>query len=229
MEKWRESASLNSNVDMEDTTLLTGIALPQPKVRRHCRSLSDRAIGFMFGVLAAMALFLTLYHFSLSNHQRHLPRMIEGTDEHTGKPASWFNGDCGNSANEARTRGCRFDRILHAWLPPACTRQEDIREEQDFLTVDNWKYYRDPQQTEELTLEEAYRGELEVLYTSWRWHLVHCTYVWKKLHRALLDGKNIDSYSANINHTAHCSEAILLDSANESLSTRIFTKFPTCG
>jgi len=227
MEQDRESSDLEGVIDIEDTTLLSGKEFELPRTRQLRDSVRDRMCGFLLGLLIAMALFMTLYHFRLSSHGNHLPEMYEGTDENTGKPASWFNGDCGNSAAEARGRGCRFDRVLHSWLPLACTNDDDLQDERDFIAAADWKYYSE--EGSQLLTEDVYRGEAKLVFTSWRWHLVHCTFVWKKLHRALLDGRNIDSYIANFNHTHHCSELLLMDIGPQEPSTRIFTKFPTCG
>jgi hypothetical protein len=47
------------------------------------------------------------------------------------------------------------------------------------------------------------------IYVSTQWHLTHCTYLWKKLHRAARDNRPMDDNLDSYEHTVHCSEMLL--------------------
>ena len=181
------------------------------------------AIGFVFGSVVA-----TFFSTMLATTKRHLPAIHEGKDLLTGKPTSWFNGECGNSPTQALARGCRFDMITHSWLPPACQYDEDVEDEATFYEMHEWKWSHE--NGTDVSGAQARRGELLYVFGSFEWHRVHCTFTWKRLHRALLYGRNIDSYVASLHHTEHCSDLLLVDTDSSNVPhSRVFTKYPSCG
>ncbi|OKL57306.1 hypothetical protein UA08_07391 [Talaromyces atroroseus] len=135
---------------------------------------------------------------------------------------------CGNSPEEASRNGCRFDVISFSWLPPACF---DAQLVDDFLATSKWQWYKDSETNTTIPVAEVYQGQHELLYVSWDYHFSHCTYMWAKLHRAVLYGYPIDGYIGNIHHTAHCSDLLLRqdDFRASGKTTMIFTKYPSCG
>ncbi|KAJ5971857.1 uncharacterized protein N7479_001775 [Penicillium vulpinum] len=77
--------------------------------------------------------------------------------------------------------------------------------------------------------ELPWLDDYDELFVSWGYHLLHCTYTWRKMHQALLRGRPVDNYIGKYNHTAHC-EAMLLAQHIEhnSTNTIIQTKFVSC-
>jgi len=150
------------------------------------------------------------------------------------KPASQFpqldlsdTKTCGVTPTQARSNGCLFDVVSFSWLPPACY---DAVLVDDFLAVEPWEWFLDPLGTQPVLLEAVQRGEGSEMYVSWRYHIVHCVFMWQKLHRALDNGRVIDAYIGNYNHTSHCGHMLMMENeAKAALSTIIRRKFVGCG
>lgn len=141
-------------------------------------------------------------------------------------PTTQSNNICGASFQEARTGGCRFDLMSFSWLPPACFDEELTKE---FEMFEPWKWFADPGGTQEVAKSDVLKGETDVLFVSFAYHRAHCTFMWKKLHRAIGTGGFIDSYIGNYNHTAHCEHMLLMgNEALGTLNTQIVTKYPSC-
>ncbi|RHZ66772.1 uncharacterized protein CDV56_109300 [Aspergillus thermomutatus] len=136
---------------------------------------------------------------------------------------------CGTSAAEAKAAGCHFDLMSFSWLPPACY-NEDLTN--DFLNYTNWQWSLDAEGQHLVSKEFVQQGDFEFLFTSYEYHVVHCVFMWKKTHQAILDGgfDHLDGYIAGLGHTGHCGE-MLLDRATDlqSWGTPGWTKFPACG
>lgn len=185
--------------------------------------------AFLFGIWTA--LLPTRDHPSSGAGQslfRPLPAAREGKDEVTGLPLSWSNGDCGNSPEDALARGCRYSIVLHSWLPQDCLAEEDIEDEGLMHTDREWPFKLD--NGTDLTIESLHGGDYGHFTTSFDWHVTHCMFVWKRLHRVMMDKEQrLDSYTANFHHTNHCVEMIgghpegMKDSG-----TKIFVKYPVC-
>jgi hypothetical protein len=112
------------------------------------------------------------------------------------------------------------------WSHPACF---DAELQDDFLARRNWTWSLDSKGEKPATWEDVKAGNHLQLYVTWEYHLVHCTYMWKKMHRAVSARRPLDSYIMNPMHTHHCEE-MLLDrkvGLNEK-NTIIKTKFPSC-
>lgn len=133
---------------------------------------------------------------------------------------------CGNSSSEALSLGCSFDVISFAWLPTRCFDKELVDE---FLALRDWNWYLDAgaQQTADFVSVAA--GEYDELYVTQEYHMYHCTYMWRKMHRAILAGDVLDGYIGDMHHTAHCEMQILDRSrALDEVSTTIYTKYINC-
>ena len=101
------------------------------------------------------------------------------------------------------------------------------------MNYTNWAYYLDRNRTRLVSQELALTGEFAGLYPKFEYHLLHCTYMWKKLHRAML-GKGkaaIDSANGQYTHTQHCSHMLLArrDVNLDVINAVIVVKHPDCG
>ena len=137
---------------------------------------------------------------------------------------------CGSTPEEAMAKGCHFDLISFCWLSPRCY---DAELSDEFERYQNWEWFEDKNKTKRLGKSDVLAGAYPSLFVSWEYHIVHCVYAWKKLHRAMLGSGNmaIDSYIGSFNHTKHCG-SILLGSQNSGLdevNSHILTKYPDCG
>ncbi|KAI1170410.1 hypothetical protein F4777DRAFT_569361 [Nemania sp. FL0916] len=115
---------------------------------------------------------------------------------------------CGDSVATARARGCSFDLISFAWQTPECYDAELVN---DFATWEgNWTFYADDKFTVPVGQDLAIQGDLTPLFVKWDYHMVHCTFMWRQMHRAYEKGY-LDSHLRNYNHTMHCQMMMLMD------------------
>jgi hypothetical protein len=175
-------------------------------------------------VMAIYSAFIMPAH----SHARNLPHARNGSDPNTGLPLSWSHGDCGNSPEDAMARGCRYSIVLHSWLPESCLTEADAEDAKDMYNDRHWPY--EITSGRNLSMQELGAGDYGHFTTTFDWHVTHCMYVWKRLHRILLDPtQELDSYTANYHHTSHCVKMIgghpggMKDSG-----TKIFVKYPKC-
>lgn len=139
---------------------------------------------------------------------------------------------CGGTPAEARASDCIFDIIAFSWLPPRCY---DAELAEEFRELKGWEYFLDRNRTRPLSQELALTGEFAGLYTEFEYHLRHCTFLWKKMHRALLSGgggkPSIDSVTAGYAHTEHCSHMLMTrrEVALDIINAVIVVKYPDCG
>jgi hypothetical protein len=208
----------------------------RPTARRHTwRARSIIAVGISILLIAtniASALLnaLALLGAAHNTKLRSLPPIRPGREAKFGAPNSWFGGDCGDSPVTARARGCHFNTVLYAWLPPKCLMQEDYDDEATFY-ADNDFQWSSASTMLPITHEQALTGTATSVLTSMEWHATHCTYVWQRLHRSLINGTAIDSYTADYHHTTHCQEMIRGMMRNDTMAqnpTHVITKYPTC-
>jgi hypothetical protein len=123
--------------------------------------------------------------------------------------------NCGSSVAEALSLGCKFVPMASAWLPPACI-DEELSSEFDKAgpgPSNSWRYYADvTNNTSLLTLSEValLANTPKVLYyTTVEWHIVHCAYYWKKLHRSRWTGVLIEPRYDTEKHMDHCLKMFL--------------------
>lgn len=136
---------------------------------------------------------------------------------------------CGDSPAEAIARGCNFDIMSFAWLPAPCF-DRDLMEE--FLGLRQWTWYTDKDGQTVANEVDIREGQYNEIFVSWEYHLVHCTYMWRKMHRALLQGglEAVDGYIGSLHHTEHCSNMLLgYHETSNVPNTFIYAKYPACG
>ncbi|OJJ43566.1 hypothetical protein ASPZODRAFT_50745, partial [Penicilliopsis zonata CBS 506.65] len=112
---------------------------------------------------------------------------------------------CGTSREEAASLDCYFDPMSFSWLPADCY---DAELTEAFLELKEWQWFTDADGSP-APRDAVMAGLYDQLFVSWEYHLLHCTYAWRKMHRALLHGWPIDDYIAQYTHTAHCESMLL--------------------
>ncbi|PVH72015.1 hypothetical protein DL98DRAFT_434033 [Cadophora sp. DSE1049] len=114
---------------------------------------------------------------------------------------------CGNTPTEALTKGCHFDLVATAWLPPKCIDYELAAE---FAALHPWQYYSHRNGTDPLPNDADILGMVTGnIWTTDRWHAAHCLFMWKKLNRAIVRGWMTDAETVKLAHTDHCVMNIL--------------------
>ncbi|KAH6675053.1 hypothetical protein B0J14DRAFT_27465 [Halenospora varia] len=125
--------------------------------------------------------------------------------------------DCGTTPAEAKAQGCIFDRINYGWTPPACldTELEDSTYREAMKRGGEWRWYLDSNTTQEIPQDWEDLSKQTHVWTEHRYHVLHCLYTWKILHRAAMRDSVIYAFVGNYGHTTHCSD-MLLDEATRS-------------
>jgi hypothetical protein len=136
---------------------------------------------------------------------------------------------CGHSTAEALSLGCSFDVMSFAWLPTRCFDEELTN---GFLALRNWQWYLDADGVKSVDFSSVAGAAYDELYVTQEYHMYHCTYMWRKMHRASLAGKVLDGYIADLHHTAHC-ELEILNAVGErrglnDTSMTIYSKYVDC-
>ncbi|KAL5358892.1 hypothetical protein BJX96DRAFT_147421 [Aspergillus floccosus] len=198
----------------EDHDLPDAEELPQPRqAPNRWRATSIFAVATISLCLGVAAFVLTDYTLS--------PKTLS-------KPQLQFQFHCGSTPAEARAAGCHFDMTTFTWVPPACFDEGLMNE---LLGLRNWTWHRDAEGKHPVDEAFARSGDYEFLYTSMRYHVMHCVYVMKKLHRSLLSGdvRHIDGYMASTHHTDHCLQMMMSGGDLDGRLAVGYTKFASCG
>ena len=108
---------------------------------------------------------------------------------------------CGQSAEEARDRGCVFDVMNYAWTPAPCHNSTLSRE---YWESEDWIFYRDKTLHSVIPNEEILGGQHEYVYAYWLLHYKHCEYALNRLSLGVKYGLPVDNELRNASHMMHC-------------------------
>ena len=158
---------------------------------------------------------------------------------------------CGSKPSSAKAAGCKFDPLSFSWLPPLCYDDDLITH---FLGLKTWSWYLQPftpptmkvppsnisdslshdhsTPPTPVPLDIVFSGLYDHMWVSREFHLYHCTYMWRKMHRAWARGGPMDSYIGNYSHTEHCEGVLVNDGPEGNLGVvdvQIQRKFVGCG
>jgi hypothetical protein len=192
-------------------------------------------IAFMvlFGFSIALAEVLPLIH----PHENSCTSLQPSSALAPAPPAVENQMPCGNSSEEARAKDCIFDLTVAAWLPYDCYDEEISKE---FMALGPWDFYesnstewdlRDAPASQRFLLPDvdAISDSLESMWTSRRYHIIHCLYAWKIKDRAVLKGKRTEGTLMSYHHTEHCAIALSNTSIPvDAIMTRVEISFPAC-
>lgn len=193
----------------------------------------------LLAVVIAVSIGLGGIGFWISSHaiiySTCAPQSVMTQSEHPGNlstpdTASDKVVECGETPEEARARGCAFDPVSFSWLPPLCFDGELVER---FLAMRDWQwYYHANDTTSPVPFAEVQKGEHPWLFVTREFHIFHCTYQWRKMHRAMLQGTPVDSYIGNYSHTGHCEWTLTNKWAERSgwdiVDVQISRKFVRC-
>jgi hypothetical protein len=121
--------------------------------------------------------------------------------------------NCGESVQEAISRGCRYDSLAAAWLPDHCRDDELLEEfERSGPNPDgSWSYYADRDKNETMSLKDVslLPNTGGHFFTTHEWHIVHCSFYWRKMFRAPITGVTIEKRYDRPMHLKHCMKMFL--------------------
>lgn len=139
---------------------------------------------------------------------------------------------CGDSPEEARANGCKFEVHNFAWVPPECFDDELVAEwdEDPSWTFSRTRTSNPVSNPPDLyTREEGNSGDLESAILPWRQHVAHCAVVVRKYQRAVILDRPMDNWTSSATHMTHCARNFLeWDMDPWDYNSVLHLKFPVC-
>lgn len=121
---------------------------------------------------------------------------------------------CGDTISEAKALGCQYDPLSVSWLPPHCRDDELTAEFNQDGPGGAWPYWADREMTQPLTIEQV--GELAAkpfqeaeFWTTFGWHISHCSFYWRKEWRMRARGLQVENRYDRESHIKHCHKAFI--------------------
>jgi len=199
--------------------LLQSMTVPQQEhlQRRKRGTCLSTAIQIAIYTVAAWGVLLSLVLLFLPQllpfHNQSLRGKYDVYHPSTLPPSLTNLCDCGLSIATALARGCVYDTLAAAWLPPYC-RDAELTSTFDVSGPGpngEWSYYLDPTGAIPLSLAElaALGGTETKFWASRRWHVAHCLFYWQKLWRMRETGLVMEERFDGLDHIRHCSRLIL--------------------
>lgn len=135
---------------------------------------------------------------------------------------------CGDSPDEARAMGCKFQIHTYAWVPAPCF---DPVLQEEWLNLRDWEYYTDKyDEGEQVDISVALAGERN-LYSTWGQHIEHCAFTWRKFTRSQSgSGVLLTNRDLSYEHVHHCSDALRTKFEHPwtDVNTRVKVEFHMC-
>jgi hypothetical protein len=212
----------------EDTKFLSSTTTPPQQVRRIPRA--ELILQVSTFIISALILALyTINNTSSSSFHKHpvaadgiLPvgmSRVNPTTAHQLKP-------CGMDAATARSNGCIFDLLTMSWLAPECY-DKDLSEA--FLEVASEPFFYDMEATRPIKDYVELSEVTQTVYTTRKYHIYHCSYGWRMMHRALVRGGALESGLSGYHHTEHCTDQLMNQTISfDKVITKIIIDFPDC-
>lgn len=134
---------------------------------------------------------------------------------------------CGNNPSEAKANGCIFDVMNYAWTRPECY---DEGASKEALSRGPWKWYLDANATQPLEGQDLERLAFETeVWTEHSYHVAHCLYSLKLVHRAGMSGQWMLKEVGSWNHTLHCDDLLMKTGTEGALvNTWVRTLYQPC-
>jgi len=208
MAPWfKYSALQDKNVEDKDFNNDSTEEFPTPKQRR-CFGFS-MMLAFAGGLAIGIA--LSIAFNSLSSI---IPQKLPVPSRSGLYTTKIVNGgviegtQCGDSWQEAKALGCIYDKMASRWYSPECFDKVSF----DAMMSEpgtNFTWFLDKKHTVQVPSEIAQNGEFELLYPLHDFHKIHCLYLWRKMHHALLNNLPLDDDLMEEDHTIHCTKNLL--------------------
>ena len=193
-------------VDNVDDTSTKDLEIQKPIANRFVFSLRAVFI-FLGGIAMGLALMSTIINLSArkklpapSRNGYHVTKIVN---------SEVIEGyQCGDTWQEAKALGCIYDVIASRWYAPECFDRESF-EAMRREPGTNYTWFTDKEHTQPFPAEVAERGEFVLLFPLYNFHKIHCLYLWRKMHHALLNNLPLDDDLMEEDHTIHCTKNLL--------------------
>lgn len=169
-------------------------------------------------ILAILVVLVAVFSLLLINTGTFDPYAYERYDPRTKR--------CGGTVAEAKRLGCHFDPTTFSWLPDDCLDHELMSE---FRALD-WTLYTDKNKTMSWTEEEWSNGA-DKYHQAWLTNedtKLHCIFSWKRMHRAIMSGRNLPEGLSSWANTEHCAEALTAHIQPDEIALDVHVTFPAC-
>lgn len=243
LSKEEDYLPVRTSTDNEDDSTSLDFEKAQRSLQKPKNKLRSYAFLVIPAIISAATVLILLITAGSIKHKtatveegHHTPHLDHSEhSDHSGyhgyEPLTYSQAGlhCGSTAEEARSRGCIFDTISFAWLMPECYDAELV--EQFTHIPYKFNFYTDKENNIAYPWSEVEKGE-RAMYVPWSHHLWHCGFLFKKMHRAVMAGKPVDSYIGNMTHTEHCMHLMIVENVQHKLdavNTIMELKFPYCG
>jgi hypothetical protein len=113
---------------------------------------------------------------------------------------------CGNNWQEAKALGCHFDVMASRWYSHECFNGEVLSQ---MMTEVDFKWFWDKNHTLPVEKDIVVKGEFEKVYPLYDFSIMHCLYLWRRLHSALFGHRQLDNDVYSYGYTLHCTRLIM--------------------
>jgi len=149
------------------------------------------------------------------------------------QPASTSSNDlspCGMDPKKARFAGCLFDPIALSWVPQECYDFDLAKEFLELAVPSGWQFWQESgKESKALSLANVMQRQDMVLYVSRRYLRERCVFGWRKMHRAVMRGREVDGYVLDWDGIVGCEEVWKGRKEDRDGLVRVEVGFPSCG
>ncbi|KAH8811324.1 hypothetical protein F5884DRAFT_749713 [Xylogone sp. PMI_703] len=185
--------------------------------------------GILLGVIIPTASRPLINSISrvIEKSHKEAPQVQHSVGVDTGFVISPETGEakCGNSWQDAKRLGCHFDIMASRWYSDECYNGEVLSE---MLKEVDFEWYADPQHTQPVSKDLALSGEFDELWPLYDYHIMHCLYLWRRLHSAVIGHRQLDDDVYSYGHTVHCTRLIMNWHKEKNTTTIQTSGIPFC-
>jgi hypothetical protein len=212
-------------------------SLEGKKSRRKClRKTIPYALTFLCGILLGIAFSAASKPVitSISQHFEKTapapspkPAPIHEISVNEGFVISPKTGEakCGNNWQDAKRLGCHFDVMASRWYSHDCYNGAVLEQ---MMTEVDFEWFYDPEHTKPAPRDLVVKGEFDEVYPLYDYHIIHCLYLWRRLHSALVEHRHLDDDVYSYGHTLHCTRLTMGWKAEKNTTTIATSGIPFC-
>ena len=129
---------------------------------------------------------------------------------------------CGDTAASAKARGCTFDVLIVAWMPPACydapVALDGVSPTSGLAAsggAGNWSVHLDKNFTQPINHETLSLREQDSYWVTFNFHRAHCLHLWQltssAVERLKRGEREVYVYepALSLEHVRHCNKVML--------------------
>ncbi|KAL2060783.1 hypothetical protein VTL71DRAFT_9425 [Oculimacula yallundae] len=205
--------------------------------RKSFRNGLPYLVAFICGLLLGLAIFAVLSTVMSSTSQRTSGELVsaistEATATHEVNPSNGFvinpqtgEAKCGNNWQDAKRLGCHFDVMASRWYSHDCYNGAILEQ---MMTEVEFEWFYDSEHTLPAPKDLVMKGEFDTIYPLYDYHIMHCLYLWRRLHSAVVEHRQLDDDVYSYGHTLHCTRLIMGWKMEKNTTTIATSGIPFC-